>query len=230
MQAGVQIEPVVYRMLTRTIQSYGIVEVAETRLADVIARFPGRVEELMVNATGMPIRKGDPLVRIYSPQYLAGALDYQRALANQHQVEATSSADANAKDRAARLVESARKRLSLAGFTDEQLDSIARGNAQANSTTLYSPVSGTVMKKNVVVGQSVEEGTAIFSIADLSTLWVQVQVIESDIAGVKLGMPVEVTSVAWPGEIFYGTVDFFYPEVDPASRSLKVRVAVNNTD
>jgi RND family efflux transporter MFP subunit len=230
MQAGVQIEPVMYRLLTRVVRSYGIVEAAETHEADVIARFPGRVEELMVNATGMPIRKGEPLARIYSPEFLQGSQEYARALANQKSVNANASATAVMKERAQEFVESAKKRLSLAGFTDQQLNAIAEKGGDVDSITLYSPVSGTIMKKNVVVGQSVEEGTAIFSIADLSSLWVQVEVIESKIGAVHSGMPVEVSSVAWPGQIFYGTVDFFYPEVDPESRSLKVRVAIDNAD
>ncbi|MBX7256960.1 MAG: efflux RND transporter periplasmic adaptor subunit [Candidatus Hydrogenedentes bacterium] len=230
MQAGVQVEPVLYRMLTREVRSYGVVEVAETRVADVIARFPGRVEELMVNATGMPIRKGEPLARIYSPQFLQGSSEYVHALENKKSVENNPNADDRAKERAEALVTAARKRLSLAGFTDQQLDAIAQTGGEASAITLYSPVTGTVMKKNVVLGQNVEEGTALFGIADLSTLWVQVQVIESDIGGIHDRMPVEVSSVAWPGEIFYGTVDFFYPEVDPSSRSLKVRVSIANTD
>jgi hypothetical protein len=120
--------------------------------------------------------------------------------------------------------------LSLAGFTEQQLQEIAAPGAGTTSVTLYSPVTGTVMKKNAVVGQTVDEGSSLYSIADLDTLWVQVQVIESEISAVHEGMPVEISSVAWPGEIFYGTVDFFYPEVDPASRSLKVRVAITNRD
>ncbi|MFA6242386.1 MAG: efflux RND transporter periplasmic adaptor subunit [Candidatus Hydrogenedentales bacterium] len=230
MQAGVQVEPALYRMLTREVRSYGVVEVAETRVSDVIARFPGRVEELKVNAIGMTIRKGEPLARIYSPRFLQGSLEYVHALDNKKAVDANPKADERAKERADSMVVSARRRLSLAGFTEEQLDSIVKTGGEANAITLYSPVTGTVMKKNVVLGQNVEEGTALFGIADLSTLWVQVQVIESDIGGIHPAMPVEVSSVAWPGEIFYGTIDFFYPEVDPYSRSLKVRVAIANTD
>lgn len=230
MQAGVQVEPVLYRLLSRTVRSYGIVEAAESRVADVIARFPGRVEELMVNATGLPIKKGEPLARIYSPEFLQGTLEYQRALENQRLVNENPKADATAHERAERLVASSRKKLSLAGFTDSQLESISKSGGEPETVTLYSPATGTIMKKNVVAGQSVEEGTTIYSIADLSTLWVQVQVIESDISAIHSGMPVEVTSVAWPGEIFYGTVDFFYPEVDASSRSLKVRVAVDNAN
>jgi RND family efflux transporter MFP subunit len=230
MQAGVNVEPALYRMLTRTVRSYGVVEPAETRVAEVIARFPGRVEELMVNATGLPIKKGEPLARIYSPKFLQGAQEYARAIENKQRNDAGTNADPIEKDRANNLVEAARKRLSLGGFTDQQLQEIATSSASSTSVTLYSPVTGTIMKKNAVVGQSVEEGSSLYSIADLATLWVQVQVIESEISAVHEGMPVEVSSVAWPGEIFYGTVDFFYPEVDPGSRSLKVRVAIANRD
>ncbi|HRI87098.1 MAG TPA: efflux RND transporter periplasmic adaptor subunit [Candidatus Hydrogenedentes bacterium] len=227
MQAGVQVEPVLYRMLSRSVRSFGTVEAAETRVAEVIARFPGRVEELMVNATGLSIKKGEPLARIYSPKFLQGAQEFLRALEQQR---LSADADNLEQERARNLVEAARKRLSLAGFTNEQLDAIANSGAETSSITLYSPVSGTIMKKNTVVGQTVEEGSSLYSIADLSTLWVQVQVIESEISAVHPGMPVEVTSIAWPGEIFYGTVDFLFPEMDAASRSLKTRVAIVNHD
>ncbi|MFA6244391.1 MAG: efflux RND transporter periplasmic adaptor subunit, partial [Candidatus Hydrogenedentales bacterium] len=126
MQGGIQVEPVLYRMLTRTIRSYGEAEPAEGRLAIIAARFPGRVQELMVNAVGLTVKKGDPLARIYSPKYLAASQEYVRAVSNEQKGSAISSPDMAAleKTRSEQLVIGARKRLSLAGFTDEQLDAI----------------------------------------------------------------------------------------------------------
>lgn len=129
MQAGVSVEPVLYRMLTRTVRSYGVVEPAETRVAEVIARFPGRVDELMVNATGLPIKKGEPLARIYSPRFLDGVQEYARALADQRRIDDNPNANPIEKQRAGNLVDAARKRLSLAGFTDSQLEEIAKSSA-----------------------------------------------------------------------------------------------------
>jgi RND family efflux transporter MFP subunit len=230
MQAGVQVEPAVYRLLSRKVESYGAVEVDETRLSDVVARFPGRIDKLLVNTTGESVRKGQPLAQIYSPTFLAGADEYVRTMAAARQLDANPRVNPKEKERADRLVQGARQRLALAGFTEEQLNGIARSGAPRGDVTLYSPVAGTVMEKKVIEGQSVEEGTVIYSLADLSTLWVQAQVLESDLSAVKVGTPVEVTSVAWPGEIFFGTVDFVSPEVNAENRSVKVRVVVNNAD
>ncbi|MCX7048146.1 MAG: efflux RND transporter periplasmic adaptor subunit [Candidatus Sumerlaeota bacterium] len=230
MQAGVQIEAVAYRLLTRTVRSYGVLELDETRQARIVARFPGRVEELMVNATGQTVKAGEPLARIYSPKFMAASQEYLQALSSQRKTEASKDASAEEKARAAQLAVYARQRLKLAGFMDKQLDELARGSAAAASeyVTLYSPLPGTVLEKNVLAGQTVEEGTVLYSVADLSSLWAQIQVIESDIGAVAQGMAVEISSVSRPGEIFYGTVDFIYPTLDTASRSLKVRVVIPN--
>jgi RND family efflux transporter MFP subunit len=230
MQAGVQIEPVAYRALLRTVRSYATIEPAETQVAKIIARFPGRVDELMVNATGLVVKKGEPLARIYSPRFLAAAQEYVQALASQRVTESDSQAGADAKRRAREIAEYARRRLALAGFADEQLDAIATGGKADEYVTLQSPLAGTVLEKNVLLGELVDEGTTLYTIADLSTLWIQAQVIESDIGAVKAGMPVEVTAVSWPGEIFYGAVDFIYPTVNTETRSVKVRIVVANRD
>jgi len=230
MQAGIKVEPVAYRLLVRAVLSYGIIELDETREAKIIARFPGRVEELMVNATGLNVKRGEPLARIYSPKFLAAAQEYIQALVSQRATENDPQAGQEAKRRARDVADYARRRLALAGFTDEQLDAIARTGKADEYVTLHSPLAGTVLEKNVLVGEMAEEGTTFYTIADLSTLWIQVQVIESEIGAVKVGMPVEVKAVSWPGEIFYGTVDFIYPTVNVATRSIKVRMVVANRD
>lgn len=228
MQAGVQVEPVGYRLLVKTVRSYGLIEPDETRQARIVARFPGRIDQLMVNSTGQIVKKGEPLARIYSPRFLAAAQEYVQAVKARRRSEADPRASADEKRRAAQLADYARQRLTLAGFTSEQLDRIeAQGEVNEN-VTLYAPLAGTVLEKSVLQGDTVEEGTALYSIADLSRVWVQVLVLESDLAAVRQGMPVQVTTVSWPGEIFYGVVDFIYPTLSPENRSVKVRVAVDN--
>jgi len=200
MQAGVEVEPVLYRFLVKTARSYGVIEVDETKRANIVARFPGRVEELMVNSVGATIGKGQPLARIYSPKFMAAAEEYLRALGSQKLVEkAAGDANPDEKRRAEQLSEAAKRRLLLAGFTEEQLDAVAKKGAITDSVTLNAPLSGTVIEKDVLPGQAVEEGTPMYTIADLSTLWVQVKILESDMAAVKPGMPVEIDSVAYPG-------------------------------
>lgn len=228
LQAGVKTVPVSRQMLTHEIRSYGIIETDETKVSQIVARFPGRVEELFVNAVGMEVGQGDPLARIYSPRYLAAAQEYIQALNSEQRLRESSVAGQEARRRAAQLSEYARQRLALAGFTEDQLNEIARtGNAEER-VTLYAPLSGTVLEKNVLLGDQVEEGTSLYRVADLSTLWVQALIPEGDIALVKLGMSVEVTTVSRPGEIFYGEVDFIYPTVNAETRSARVRIVVEN--
>ncbi|MFH0794425.1 MAG: efflux RND transporter periplasmic adaptor subunit [bacterium] len=230
LQAGVQVEPVSYRILSRTLYAYGIVEPDETRVARIIARFPGRVEELMVNAVGLEVKKGDPLARIYSPKFLSASQEFLEALSAKRNTESDVRSSPEEKRRAEALAGFARQRLMLAGFTGEQLDALARAEKADEYIVFYSPLSGTVLERNVLLGDMVEEGQVLHTIADLSTLWVQVQITESDISAVKEGSPIEITSVSRPGEIFYGTVDFIYPTLNVENRSVKARVVVDNKD
>ncbi|MCX5772887.1 MAG: efflux RND transporter periplasmic adaptor subunit [Candidatus Hydrogenedentes bacterium] len=231
MQGGIQVEPVLYRLLRHTVRSYGVVEAAEASTLKLVARFPGRIENLMVNAVGETVGKGQPLARIYSPKFLAASQEYIRAVGIQKTLDIKDPDFAQLeKTRSEQLAAAARKRLKLAGFTDQQLEEIIKSGKIQDTVTLYSPMSGTVIEKAVLEGESVEEGTPLYTIADLSTLWIQVKVLEADISHVKIGMPVEITTVSWPGKIFYGTVDFIYPTIDADNRTVKVRVVVSNPD
>jgi len=229
MQAGVEVEPVAYRLLTRTVRTYGAVEPDETRMAKIVARFPGRIDDLMVNAVGMVVKKGEPLARIYSPKFLAATQEYQQALKAQRNADADRQANADDRRRATQLAAYARQRLLMAGFTDDQLSHIEDNSESKDTVTLHAPLAGTVLEKNVLLGESMEEGSVLYTIADLSQVWVQALALESDLAAVKLGMPVEVTTVSYPGEIFYGVVNFIYPTLSADNRSVKVRVVVDNT-
>ncbi|MCX6347904.1 MAG: efflux RND transporter periplasmic adaptor subunit [Candidatus Aureabacteria bacterium] len=230
MQAGVETEPAAYRLLTHTLRSYGVIELDETRVSRIIGRFPGRVDELMVNAVGLEVKKGDSLARIFSPKFLSATQEYLQALSSQKRVQSDSLSSPEEKRQASILAGYARQRLLLAGFTAEQLDSIEKTGKADDYVVLKSPLDGTVLEKNVLLGDLVEEGTTLYTVADLSTLWVQVQILESDLAFVKVGMPVEITDVSYPGKIFYGTVDFIYPTVNTESRSVKVRIIVSNKE
>jgi Cu(I)/Ag(I) efflux system membrane fusion protein len=230
MQAGVEVETVSYRMLSRTARSYGLVEVDESRLARISLRFPGRVDELMVNTVGVAVKKGEPLAKVYSPKYLAASHEYVQALEAQRKAEADPRASVETKQLAATIAQSTRQRLALAQFTPEQLAALERGEKPGDHVTFHSPIAGVVIEKNVLLGDTLEEGTTLYTVADLSVLWVQMLVAEADISAVNVGMPVEVTAVAWPGAIFYGNVDLIYPTLSTESRSLKARVAVGNKD
>ena len=230
MQAGVKVEPIGYRELTRTVDGYGTVEFDESRLSRVTARFPGRVEEIYIESPGVLVKKDQPLAKIYSPKYLAATLEFVQAVQAERKAQADPTADAESKRYATELADISRRPLERQGFTKEQLDEIKRTEKTTDRITLPSPVAGTVVEKNVVAGDNVDEGTVLYSIADLSTVWVLAQIAESDLTGLKAGLPVDVTAVAHPGETFHGTVDLIYPSVNPENRTVKVRVKIANED
>ncbi len=229
MQAGVDIVPVQYRLLSRTIKSYGIIDYDETKVKSIIARFPGRVEKIFVDAVGLIVKKGDPLVTVYSPKFLASIEEYIQAIKSQKRIFSDTQYNSDDKNRAEQLTEYAKKRLILAGFIEEQLIRIAEEQKADDYITLYSPLSGTILKKEVLEGDMLDEGKNIYIIADLSVLWVRIQIIESELKGIKEGMPVEISCISYPGEIFYGNIDFIYPTLNIYSRTVDVRVIVDNS-
>lgn len=216
-EGGVRVQPVERRMLSHETRSVGVVETSEESEATIAARFPGRVEKLFVNFVGAKVNKNDPVAQIYSPKYLAATQEYLQAL--------SSAGDG---DRGNALVQAARQRLLLAGFTLEQIQEIAQKGKAEPHTTYYSPIAGTVMTKQVVEGQYVEEGEPLLSLADLGRVWVQVRVLESDLNFIRAHQPVEVRSVTYPGVVFLGTVNFIQPAVDPVTRTVNVRVEIQN--
>lgn len=225
MQSGVQIEAVAYRNLVRTVRSYGVIEPDERLQQRIIARFPGRIDELNVRSVGETVKAGDVLARIYSPEYYAIANEYLIAWRSWKKAVGTPD-----EPRARSMMELPRRRLALAGYTDEQFRSIESANAVEDRIALHAPSSGIVVERMVVDGDMVEAGSPLFTTADFSRVWVQAQVIESESAAVTLGMPVEVTLTAYPGEIFRGVAGFIYPTVTPETRTVKVRVEIANPE
>lgn len=230
MQAGVTIEPVGYRQLTRVVDAYGTVEIDESRLSRVPARFPGRIEEVFVNSPGVQVKKDQPLAKIYSPKYLAATLEFVQAIQASRRTETDANADAESKRYAAEMATITRKPLERQGFTKEQLDEIERSEKTTDRVTLGAPMAGTVIEKNVVAGDNVDEGTILYTIADLSTVWVLAQVAEADLSGLKNDIPVNVATSALPGESLRGKIDLIYPSVNPENRTVKVRAVVANED
>lgn len=225
-QAGVEVVPVDYRLLARETRVSGIVDFDEKKLTRVTARFPGWIEKLYVNYEGAPVKKGDPLVAMYSPKYLAATEEYVQALNTARGMNANATDDE--RKRSKTLADFARQRLLLAGFEPKQLDQIDKTRKATEVITYESKTSGIVVSRNVLEGEYVSEGEALCTVADLSRVWVQAQVPESDIALVKPGLPVELSTVAYPGEVFFGNVDFVAPLVDAATRTVRVRVEVDN--
>ncbi|MGB9625564.1 MAG: efflux RND transporter periplasmic adaptor subunit [Phycisphaerae bacterium] len=219
--------PVEYRQLSREIRTVGIVDYDETRRAFIAARIKGRVDKLMVNYVGQQVKKGDPLALLYSPDLLVAQEELLTAVgARQQKKGAGDMAQAAART----LVDAARRKLILWGITEEQVDAIIRRGTPETHMTIYAPISGIVTEKTVLEGRYVNEGDNIYTVADLSDVWMEAKIFEDQIGGVEVGTAVEVTSTAYPNEIFAGRITFVAYTVDPGTRTVSARVEIENPD
>ena len=218
--------PIGYELLSREIRTVGAADYDETSRAFIAARIKGRLDRLMVNFVGQHVEKGAPLASLYSPDLL---------IAQRELIETAKSLKAHppvgdGKTGAEAIVEGARRKLTLWGITEAQIDEIiARGTPQTD-LTIYSPISGIVTEKNVLEGRYVNEGDVLYTIADLSNVWMQIKIFDDQMAGIEVGQAVEVTSAAFPDEIFPGRIAFIAYNVDPATRTVAARVEVANPD
>lgn len=212
--AGIQTVEIGYEPLTKDIAAVGFVEFDERKLARITARATGksRIDKLFVNVTGQMVQKGEPLAQLYSPDLVVtvqNLLDSQRS---------------NNRD----LGQIARERLRLWGIDDEQINTILKTGRPITHLTIQAPISGHVIKKYQVEGEYVEEGSRLYDIADLSTVWIEAQVYEDELAFLRDGMTVRATTKAFGDREFTGVVSFIHPHLDSSTRTLKVRFDMAN--
>lgn len=226
-QAGVRTVEVAGEPLVREVSTVGFVEVDERREKRLAARVAGRVDEVLVDFTGKVVAEGDPLVRIYSPELIEAGealLSSSRAL----QAVKASGADAEDVERAGRVLASARDRLLLWGLAPEQVDAVLASGRAESHVTVRSPLAGTVLEKRIVQGQYVMEGADLYRVADLSAVWIRARVFAGDLDLVAEGREVVATVEGFPGETFPGKVAFVDPVLDPATRTVGVRMDLAN--
>ena len=195
--------------LIKELSVYSYLDIAEQNQKTIPAKFNGRIEKLFVDKTGDYIRKGQALFEVYSPDLAQAENEYLIALNN------------NSDNKS--LIELSRKKLELFGLTSNQVEEIKNSGKINLTVTYYSPISGTVIEKKVQEGMYVNEGTAIYEVAELSTLWNIAEVNETDLSNIKVGSSVKLKLNAYPGEEFSGKVIFIYPVVNPQTRTVKVR-------
>ncbi len=223
--AGVQTWRVSYVPLSKRITSVGYVEFNERELRQVTARVKGRLDRLTVNETGQMVHEGEELGSLYSPE-LVSTIQNLLVARQSNSVE---------------LERSARSRLKLWGVADEQIDEIIRLGRVDTLLKIRSPMNGHVIKKYVKEGQYVDEGTPLYDLADLSTVWIQAQVNEEDLAFLppqeqfhkrdasRAGaMPVTATTRAFPNEKFKGLLTFVHPHISADTRTVTVRFELDN--
>ncbi len=228
-QAGVGTEEVGYRTLVREIRTVGTIVWDERKLAHISARIAGRADELFINFAGVRVKKGDPVYKLYSPDLVTTQEEYLLALKGLEDIRSKAGTD-EAVARARRLAESARERLRLWGITDEQLADLEKNGKPHTHLTIASPIAGMVIEKDIHAGHYVTVGEDPYTVVDDSVVWMQADVFERDMALIRQGQVVEIQAEAFPNEAFRGTVAFVAPELDGATRTVKVRVDVPNPE
>ena len=212
--------------LERSVRTVGQVAAAESQLADVTTKIDGFVDQVFVDATGMAVRRGQPLLTLYSPMLVAGQ---EELLTARRLAASVDSSDGDARRQAQSLVEAARRRLAYWDISTDQIDRLERTGEVTKTLTLVAPVDGVVLEKMVVAGQSVMPGMKLYRLADLSTVWIEGEVFEQDLPYVRTGALARVELAAYPGRAFAGRVSFIYPVVDEQSRTVRVRVVLSNS-
>jgi membrane fusion protein, copper/silver efflux system len=210
----------------REIRTTGNITFDETRLSTITPKFGGFVERLYVDFTGQAVRRGQPLLEIYSPELVSAQEELLAAVRLERQL--SQSAAPGVAERSGGLVEAARRRLLLWDISPAQVEQVERTGQVRRTLTLYAPFTGFVVEKNVQNGQSVQSGEALYRLADLAQVWAEADVFEQDLRFVRVGEPVAVEIAAFPGDRFAGRVSYIYPDVRPDTRTARVRVQMPN--
>lgn len=223
---GISFEEVRVRPMRKEIRTSVRMVPDETRQFRVMTKVNGWVEKLYVNQTGQYVRRGSPLLSIYSPELLTAQQEYLSALKAERKF--SGSGDDDMSGTMDEIGKAARERLRLLDISDSQIERISSSGRVERAVTLYAPSSGYVTEKMVLQGQKIMMNDALMVIVDLSRVWGELDIHESDLPYVKTGMPVEVTLSYWEGKTFRGKISFLNPFMDPETRVLKARVEIPN--
>jgi membrane fusion protein, copper/silver efflux system len=221
---GVKSEAATLRLLDKTIRAAGRIEINERRTYTIAPKFEGWVERLYVNTGGQSVSKGQALFDVYSPELISAQREY--ALAMQGALSLKDAGE-DAKASMKQLAAASLARLKNWGISEEQIREFASVKDKRD-LTFYAPVSGIVLEKKAVQGMRFMPGEMLYQIADLSSVWVVAEVAEQDIGSVKAGSVAQVNIAAYPDKHFEGKVDFIYPTLDTATRTVQVRVELAN--
>lgn len=223
--AGVQTAAVEKKALTKEIRTTGKLALNENGRAYITSRVMGRVDELYVTADGEYIEPGQVIAAVYSPDYIAAQEEYILAIDT---VNKLSGASRDIVQMNNQLLQAARRKLELLGVSSGDIDQIANTKQVSTTMPVRAQFGGTVLEKLVLSGAYVMQGEKLYAVSDLSSVWLNADLYEKDIANVKVGQTVTVTTPAYPGETFTGMVSFINPVLDDATRTVKVRVEMGN--
>ncbi len=216
------------RKLVKKIETYADLTHPETDLKDITFKIDGYVEKLYADFTGKFVKKGQPLVEIYSPQLVSAQEELLRAWDYYQKMQKTD--DEVLKKSAKNFYEAAYKRLKYWDITDKQIEKLKKTRKVFKTMTLYSPYDGWIMEKFVYLGSKVQAGKPLFRVAKHKNLWLMVKVYEPDIPYIKVGQKVNIRFEAFPGKTYTGTIDYLYPMMDFKNRTRDVRIVIDNED
>ena len=223
---GVKIGTVEIKPLEKVIRTVGRVDYDEKRIVTVSLKIGGWIEDLYVDFTGRFVRKGEPLLTIYSPELVSTqeeyllALEAKKSLTKSSFPEVAGSGDS--------LVESARRRLKLWDITDEEIRNLEETGKAKKTLTLYAPFTGFVLEKSAYKGMNVMPGIALYKLADLSVVWLYADIYEYELPFIRLGQQASIQLSYIPGETFTGKAIYIYPSLNPETRTAKVRFELPN--
>jgi len=227
---GMKSVAVAVRPLSRIIRTVGRVEYDERLFRTINAKIEGWIERLYVDYTGRPVKQGEPLADLYSPELLATQREFLQLLkwSREPKPDSPGVTDRMVLRDAGALAAAARERLKLWDISDEQIRRIEETGEPVRTLTLYSPVDGHVVQKMAVQGMKVMPGEKLFDVADLASLWVVADIYELDLPLIHPGQEAMITLSAHPGQAFRSRVDFVYPSLSGETRTAKARFTIPN--
>jgi RND family efflux transporter MFP subunit len=223
---GVKNGTVEYKQLSDDIRATGTVDINERLLSYVQVRFPGYIRKVFANATYQYVRKGEPLFTIYSPDLVATQQEY--LLARQNQKTMSASTVDGVADGAATLSTAAEQRLQQWDIPEGEIAKLKETGKPVTDLTINSPVEGYITERNALPNMYAEPSTKLYTVADLSQVWVYAQVFQNDVGRVKPGDTAQVTVDSYPGRTFSGQIEEILPQVDMTTRTVRVRLAMAN--
>jgi len=218
--ANVQTEKVRAHHIKRILRASGTIEYDETKIGYVSSYINGRIDKLFVNFTGASVYRGQELATIYSPELISTQEEFLVSLKNARKFPENKIFQS--------LLQSSKERLKLWNISDKEIQEIEESGSAKTQMTIVSPQKGIVIHKNVIEGQYVKEGTQLYHIVDLSTVWMQADIFEYEMVYIKKGLNVIIESIAYPGIQFSGKITFIDPVLNLKTRSIKVRVEIPN--
>lgn len=220
---GVRTAPVVVEQLQSSVRTTGRFEANEQQIAVVSPKISGWIERLHVNYEGARVAKGEPILEIYSPELVSTQEEYLLALRNRQRLAGTAAADD-----ADRLLAAAQRRLAYWDISDEQIAALEESGTPRKTLTLYAPTSGTVVSTRAVEGQRVTAGETLMQLANLSSLWLMVDLYERDLPWARVGTEAAIELPYQPGSSVVGRIAYIYDALNQETRSVKARIPVPN--